>query len=35
VDIAPALAKEHPAEWRKAIAALNEYQPLVEYLFSA
>jgi hypothetical protein len=35
LDMAPALVKEHPAEWRKAVAALNEYQPLVEYLFSA
>jgi hypothetical protein len=35
LDMAPALAKEHSAEWRKAVAALNEYQPLVEYLFSA
>jgi hypothetical protein len=34
LDIAPALVKEHPAEWRKAVAALNEFQPLVEYLFS-
>jgi hypothetical protein len=33
-DMAPALAKEHPAAWWSAVAALNEYQPLVEYLFS-
>jgi hypothetical protein len=35
LDLAPVLAKEHPAAWRNAAAALNEYQPLVEYLFSA
>jgi hypothetical protein len=33
LDMAPDLAKEHPAAWRIALVALNEYQPLVEYLF--
>jgi hypothetical protein len=34
LDMAPALAKEHPAAWGNAVAALNKYQPLVDYLFS-
>jgi hypothetical protein len=34
LDMAPSLAKEHAGEWRKAVTALNEYQPLVEYLYS-
>ncbi len=34
LDLAPALVEEHPAEWRKAVAALNDYQQLVAYLLS-
>ena len=34
LDLAPALAEEHSAEWRKAVAALNNYQQLVAYLLS-
>jgi hypothetical protein len=35
LDMAPALAEERREAWRNAIAALNNHQPLVEYLFSA
>jgi hypothetical protein len=34
LDLAPTLADEHPAEWRDAVEALNNYQQLVAYLFS-
>ncbi|QDT36238.1 ADP-ribosylglycohydrolase family protein [Stratiformator vulcanicus] len=31
---APTFAAEHPEQWAAAVAALNEFQPLVQYLFS-
>jgi hypothetical protein len=34
LDLAPALANEHPAAWRNAVAELNKYEQLVAYLFS-
>ena len=34
LDLAPTLADQHPAEWRRAVAALNTYQGLVAYLYS-